>query len=156
MDLFKLFEPKPDHPMATASGAHEALLPLKTEKPLAAAAQLAHWAGTLRDTDGFACDDRLIAVKIVDDFARPVIAKLLQSCLAHLHVRDREQKRTAEVLYNYWINLSGAYGRCVSDNEHGERDSPRTQAHPTRIAQGQGAECNHEQDVHHQGEAYLE
>ena len=73
MDLFKLFEPKPDHPMATASGAHEALLPLKTEKPLEAAAQLAHWAGTLRDTDGFACDDRLAAVKIEDDLARPII-----------------------------------------------------------------------------------
>ena len=48
MDLFKLFEPKPDHPMATASGARDALLPLKTETPLDAAAQLAHRAGTLR------------------------------------------------------------------------------------------------------------
>jgi hypothetical protein len=125
MDLFKLFEPKPDHPMATASGARDALLPLKTEKPLDAAAQLAHWAGTLRDADGFACDDRLIAVRIVDDFARPIIGKLLKNCLAHLHVRDREQKKTIDVLYSYWINLSGAYGRCVSDNEHGERGAER-------------------------------
>lgn len=125
MDLFKLFESKPDHPMATAAGAHEALAPLRTEKPLEAAAQLAHWAATLRDTDGFACDDRLIAARIVDDFARPIIAKLFKSHLDHLHVRDREQKKTGEVLYNWWINLSGAYGRCVSDNEHGERGAER-------------------------------
>ena len=125
MDLFKLFETKPDHPMATASGAREALLPLKTEKPLAAAAQLAHWAGTLRDTPGFACDDRLTAVQIVDDFARPIINKLFAVHLTHLHTRDRDHKKTAEVLTDYWHNLSGAYGRCVSDNEHGERGAER-------------------------------
>ena len=125
MDLFKLFESKADHPMATTAGALEALLPLKTQQPLDAVQQLAHWAGTLRDTDGFACDDRLVAVKIVDDFARPIVAELFTGFLARLHVQDRVQHRSFDVLHDFWHNLSGAYRRCVSDNEHGERGAER-------------------------------
>src|SRR3972149_12308279 len=57
-EILKLFESKPDHPMVSADAARRILADLAKPAPAAALEQIAHWAGTLRDVDGFSCDDR--------------------------------------------------------------------------------------------------
>jgi len=124
-DIRKAFESRADHPMATVAEAQAILELLETEQPNAALEQLANWANSLRDTDGFACDTRLAVVKMIDDCARPHAEKVLAEFFAHLHFRDRAQKKSFELLHSYWTDISGAYARCVSDHEHGQQGAAR-------------------------------
>jgi hypothetical protein len=125
MDLFRIFDRRPDHPMATEAGAREVLESLQSEPPLEVVERLAHWAGTLHDTEGFGFRDRLTAVTLLDDFSRPVADRLYATLLARLHAVEPAQRRTFDMLSDFWRKLSAAYGRCVADNERSEKGTTR-------------------------------
>jgi hypothetical protein len=124
-DFLKAFESKADHPMATEAEAQAILALLEDEQPEAALEQLVDWARSLREADGFACDTRLAVVKAIDERARPRLENVLAGFFAHIHVRDRAQKKSFELLHSYWTEISGAYARCVSDHEHGQQGAAR-------------------------------
>lgn len=124
MELFKVFERKADHPMATVEEARNLLAELP-EKPEPALEQLSRWVESLRDADGFACDDRLNVVKAVDEAARQHVRSVFADFFSKIHQRTRSQRASFDLLCSYWRHLSGAYARCVADFEHGERRAAR-------------------------------
>ncbi|HUJ26591.1 MAG TPA: hypothetical protein VLW85_11270, partial [Myxococcales bacterium] len=119
MAPLRLFEKRPDHPLAERGELERVLAALRTSKPADALQELQHWQGTLRDFDGFACDDRLALVKSLDEAARPLAAKVFAEFCGQMHRRDRSQRKRAQLLEAFWANTGGAYARCVSDNEQG-------------------------------------
>jgi len=133
----RLFEKRPDHPLAERGELERVLAALKMAKPADALQEMQHWQGTLRDFDGFACDDRLALVKSLDDAARPLAAKLFAEFCAHMHRRDRGQRKRAQLLEAFWTNTAGAYARCVADNEqHGRRADDIRAELPVALARG--------------------
>ena len=89
--ILKLFESKPDHPMVSADAARRILADLAKTEPAAALEQIAHWAGTLRDVDGFSCDDRFEVATEVDAAGRERAGVVFAQFLERIHKRDREQ-----------------------------------------------------------------
>ena len=124
-DIRKLFESKPDHPMTSAADARRILAELADTEPAAALDQIAHWAETLRDFDGFSCDDRLEVAAEVDATGREHVEAVFAQFLERIHKRDRAQRKLFEPLYSFWIGISGAYGRCVFDHQRGEKGAAR-------------------------------
>ena len=123
-----LFEKRPDHPLAERGELDRVLAALRMSKPMEGLQELQHWQGTLRDFDGFACDDRLALVKNLDDAGRPIAAHVFAEFCAHMHGRDRGQRKRAQLLESYWTNTAGAYARCVSDNEQGGKRASEIRA----------------------------
>ena len=124
-DISKLFERKPDHPMTSAADARRILAELATTEPAAALDQIAHWAETLRDFDGFSCDDRFEVATEVDAAGRKRAAVVFAQFIGRIHKRDHGLRKLSEPLYSYWIDISGAYGRCVLDHQRGEKGAAR-------------------------------
>lgn len=116
----RLFETRPEHPLADPGEAKRMLDSLPRDQPDEAVQELQHWLGTLRDFDGFGCDVRLALVNRLDEFARPLVAELFSGYLVQAHQRGRAEHKRQELLQAFCDNLSGAYARCVSDNEKGE------------------------------------
>ncbi|HEY6821048.1 MAG TPA: hypothetical protein VI321_03450 [Burkholderiales bacterium] len=123
-----LFEKRPEHPLAQRGELERVLAGLEQSKSQDALQEIQHWLGTLRDFDGFACDERLSIVKQLDDAGRPLIAEAYVQFYALAHVRDRNQRKRAELLDLYWTNLSAAYARCVSDDEAGGKGAKAMRA----------------------------
>jgi hypothetical protein len=121
MPPLRLFEKRPEHPLAERGELERVLAGLKISAPADALQEIAHWLGTLRDFDGFACDDRLLLVKSLDDAARALVEKIFAAFYAGAHTRDRSEQQRESLLEAYWTNLSGAYARCVADNERQEK-----------------------------------
>ncbi len=119
VDLFKVFEKKPDHPLADADEAERLIASLPDKDPRAALEDIQTWLGSLADFEGFACDDRLARVKRLDETARKHAGVLFSAFLEHAHRRDRGERQREETLHAYWRNLAAAYGRCVADHEQG-------------------------------------
>ncbi|MBI2316950.1 MAG: hypothetical protein HYU75_08070, partial [Betaproteobacteria bacterium] len=49
----------------------------------------------------------------------------LAEFFAHVHHRDRAQKRSFALLHAYWSEISGAYARCLADHEQGRKGAAR-------------------------------
>jgi len=126
-ELGKLFEGKPDHPMTSAAGARRVLADLAKTEPLAALEQISHWAETLGNFDGFACDVRFEVAAEIEASGLPRAAIVFGAYFGHIHKRDREQRKQFESLYTFWHEVSGAYARCVTDHERGEKGAARVQ-----------------------------
>jgi hypothetical protein len=124
-DVRKLFERKPDHPMSSAAAARRVLADLAKAEPAAALEQIAHWAGTLRDFDGFSCDNRLEVVTEVEAAGQKPVQVVFAAFLGRIHKRDRVQRKLFDPLYAFWGGISGAYGRCVLDHERGAKGAAR-------------------------------
>lgn len=124
-DIRKLFEPKPDHPMTSAADARRILAELETTEPAAALDQIAHWAQTLGDFDGFSCDDRFAVAAEIEARGRERAEAVFAQFLERIHKRDRAQRKLFEPLYAFWSGISGAYGRCVLDHQRGEKGAAR-------------------------------
>lgn len=124
-DVRKLFEHKPDHPMTSAADVRRIFEDLAKTKPVAALEQIAHWAGTLRDFDGFSCDDRLEVVMEIEASGSRRAADVFAEFFNHIHMRDRTQRDLFEPLHAFWSGLSGAYGRCVLDHERAANGAAR-------------------------------
>ena len=124
-DVRKLFERKPDHPMTSAAAARRILAELATTEPAAALDQIAHWAETLRDFDGFSCDDRLDVAAEIEATGRERVEVVFAQFLERIHERDRAQRKLFEPLHSFWSGISGAYGRCVLDHQRGEKGAAR-------------------------------
>ncbi len=124
-DIRKLFERKPDHPMTSAAAARRILAELGKTEPAAALDQIAHWAETLRDVDGFSCDDRLEVTTEIEATGRKRAEVVFAEFFEHIHKRDRAQRKLSEPLNSFWSGISGAYGRCVIDHERGEKGAAR-------------------------------
>ncbi len=112
-----LFEARPDHPLADAGELERAVAALKDLAPAEALQEAQHWLGGLREFEGFSFAERLAIVQRLDDAVRAFAVKLAAEYLAGAHKRDRAERSRESLLQSYWDNLSGAYGKCVADDE---------------------------------------
>jgi hypothetical protein len=128
MPALRLFEKRPEHPLAQRGELERVLAGLAEAKPQDALQEIQHWLGTLRDFDGFGCDERLAIVRQLDDAGRTLAQEAFMQFYALAHLRDRSERKREELLDLYWTNLSGAYARCVSDNEAGGKGAKSMRA----------------------------
>jgi hypothetical protein len=124
-DIRKLFERNADHPMTSAAAARRILAELDKTEPAAALDQIAHWAETMTDVDGFSCDDRFDVTTEIEATGRKRAEVIFAEFFAHIHKRDRAQRKLSEPLNSFWSGISGAYGRCVIDHARGEKGAAR-------------------------------
>lgn len=121
LDWLKQFSGKPDHPLRDAEAASEVLAALPAGVSLENLEQISHWVGSVKETPGFACDDRLAVTRLLDAAAAAHAYSLFDQFLAKIHEQDRTTHKIWEALCEYWGRLAEGYGQCVADFEHGEK-----------------------------------
>jgi hypothetical protein len=121
LDWIKHFGGKPDHPLRDAEAAKEVLAGLPAGVSLETLEQISHWIGSVKDTPGFACDDRLAVMGLLDRAAAAHVEPLFGEFFSKIHRQDRSTTRIWEVLCEHWGRLTEGYAQCVADFEHGEK-----------------------------------
>ena len=121
LDWLKQFGGKPDHPLRDAEAAKEVLAILPEGGSLETLEQLSHWVGSVKDTPGFACDDRLAVMCLLDQTATVHAQSLFKQFFSKIHQQDRTTRKIWDALCEYWGRLADGYAQCVADFEHGEK-----------------------------------
>ncbi len=121
LDWLKQFGGKPDHPLRDANAANEVLAGLPEGISVDTLEQLSHWVGSVKDTPGFACDDRLAVMRLLDQAAAVHTGPLFNQFLSKIHQQDRTTRNIWDALCEYWGRLAEGYAQCVADFEHGEK-----------------------------------
>ena len=121
LEWFKEFGGKPDHPLRDAQAAEEMLAGLPEGVALETLEQISHWVGSVKDTRGFACDDRLAVMRLLDQAAATQVGPLFNQFFSKIHQPDRSTRNIWDALCEYWGRLSAGYAQCVADFEHGEK-----------------------------------
>lgn len=121
LDWLKQFGGKPDHPLRDAEAAKEVLAALPEGVSVESLEQLTHWVGSVKDTPGFACDDRLAVMRLLDQAGAVHALPLFGQFFAKLQEQDRVTRRIWDALCEYWGRLAEGYAQCVADFEHGEK-----------------------------------
>ena len=120
-DWFKQFGTKPVHPLRDAQAANEVLASLPQGVSLETLEQLSHWVGSVKDTSGFACDDRLAVMRLLDQAGAVHALPLFDQFSSKIHRQDRTARKIWDALCEYWGRLAEGYAQCVADFEHGEK-----------------------------------
>jgi hypothetical protein len=128
LDWLKPFGGKPDHPLRDAQAAQEVLAGLPEGVSLESLEQLSHWVGSVKDTTGFACDDRLAVMGLLDQAAAAHAGPLFDQFFAKIHQQDRATQKIWDTLCEYWGRLAEGYAQCVADFEHGEKGAKSVEA----------------------------
>jgi hypothetical protein len=121
LDWLKQFGGKPDHPLRDAGAAKEVLATLPEGVALETLEQLSHWVGSVKDAHGFACDDRLAVMRLLDQAAAVHAQPLFNQFFSKIHQQDRTTRKIWDALCEYWGRLAEGYAQCVADFEHGEK-----------------------------------
>jgi len=121
LDWLNKLSGKPDHPMRDAEAAQELLASLPQGVSLETLEQLSHWVGSVTETPGFACNDRLAVMCLLDQAAAAHAGPLFTQFFSKIHEQDRTTRKIWDELCEYWGRLSAGYARCVADFEHGEK-----------------------------------
>ncbi len=121
LDWLKQFGGKLDHPLRDAEAAKEVLAALPEGVSLESLEQLTHWVGSVKDTPGFACDDRLAVMRLLDETAAEHAQPLFDQFFSKIHQQDRATRKIWDALCEYWGRLAEGYAQCVADFEHGEK-----------------------------------
>ena len=123
LDWLKQIGGKLDHPLRDAQAAQEAIAALPDGESLETMEQLSHWVASVTDTPGFACDDRLAVIRLLDEAAAPHATTLFNQFFAKIHEQDRATRNIWDALCEYWGRLAEGYAKCVADFEHGEKNA---------------------------------
>jgi hypothetical protein len=121
LDWLNPFGGKADHPLRDAQAAGEALAALPEGAALETLEQISHWVATVTQTPGFACDDRLAVMRLLDEAGAAHAGPLFGQFFSKIHQPDRAARDIWEALCEYWGRLAQGYARCVADFEHGEK-----------------------------------
>ncbi|TAK65843.1 MAG: hypothetical protein EPO19_16325 [Betaproteobacteria bacterium] len=121
LDWLKRLGGKPDHPLRDVEAAKEVLAALPEGVSLETLEQLSHWVGSVKDTPGFACDDRLAVMSLLDQAAAVHAEPLFNQFFSKIHQQDRATRKIWDALCEYWRRLAQGYAQCVADFEHGEK-----------------------------------
>ncbi len=121
LDWLKRLGGKPDHPLRDVEAAKEVLAALPEGVSLETLEQLSHWVGSVKDTSGFACDDRLAVMSLLDQAAAVHAEPLFNQFFSKIHQQDRATRKIWDALCEYWRRLAQGYAQCVADFEHGEK-----------------------------------
>ena len=144
LDWIKHFGGKPDHPLRDAQAAQEVLADLPEGVSLETLEQLSHWVGSVRDTPGFACDDRLAVTRLLDQAATVHAGPLFNQFFSKIHEQDRATRKIWDALCEYWERLAEGYARCVADFEHGEKGAKNVEGEmPLALARALRAASMH-------------
>ena len=121
LDWLKLRGGKPDHPLRDAQAASEVIAGLPKGESLEALEQLSHWIASVNAAPGFACDDRLAVICLLDQAGTAHALPLFDLFFSKIHQQDRSTRKLWDGLCEYWERLAAGYARCVADFEHGEK-----------------------------------
>ncbi len=128
LDWFNKFGGKPDHPLRDAEAAAQTIAGLPEGVSLDSLEQISHWVGSVKDTAGFACDDRLAVMRLLDTAAAKHTGPLFDQFFAKIHQQDAATRKIWDVLCEYWARLAEGYAQCVADFEHGEKGAKNVEA----------------------------
>ena len=92
-EWLKQFGDKPDHPLRDAQAAREVLASLPEGVSLETLEQISHWVGSVRNAPGFACDDRLAVIGLLDQAATAHAEPLYLEFFSKIHQQDRAARK---------------------------------------------------------------
>jgi hypothetical protein len=121
LDWLKQLGSKLDHPLRDAHAAKEVLAALPQGVSVDTLDQLAHWVGSVKDTPGFACDDRLAVMRLLDQAATAHSVPLFDQFFSKMRQQDRTTRKIWDALCEYWGQLAQGYAQCVVDFEQGAK-----------------------------------
>ena len=127
LDWITQFSGKPDHPLRDAQAAQEVIASLPEGVSLENLEQLSHWIASVNEAQGFACDDRLAVMRLLDQAGAAHAGPLFNQFFSRIHQQDHATRNLWDGLCAYWDRLAQGYARCVADFEHGEKGAKRVE-----------------------------
>lgn len=118
---------KTDHPLRDAQAAQEVIASLSEGVSLETLEQLTHWIASVNEAPGFACDDRLAVMRLLDQAGAAQAGPLFSQFFSRIHQHDHGTRNIWDALCAYWDRLAQGYARCVADFEHGEKGAKRVE-----------------------------
>ena len=110
LEWLKEFGAKSDHPLRNAQAAEELLAGLPEGVSLENLEQISHWVASVKDAQGFACDDRLAVMRLLDQAAAAQAGPLFSQFFSKIHQQERATRNIWDALCEYWGRLAAGSG----------------------------------------------
>ena len=105
---------KADHPMHDVEAARKLLQDLPADQGKALE-EVSSWLETITAAEGYAPDDRIGVVKLVDETGQEYESIVLESFLRKAGLKEFDRLKLWHTLVGFWERLSAAYRRCLKD-----------------------------------------
>ena len=105
---------KADHPMYDVEAARKLLKDLPADQGKALE-EVSSWLETVTTAEGYAPDDRIGVVKLLDETGQDYEPVLLESFLREAKMKEHDRLKLWHTLVGFWEHLAAAYRRCLKD-----------------------------------------
>lgn len=105
---------KADHPMYNVEESRKLLRDLPADQ-CKALEEVSSWLETVAAAEGYAPDDRIGVVKLLDETGQDYEPVVLEHFLRKAGLKEFDRLKLWQALAGFWEHLSAAYRRCVQD-----------------------------------------
>lgn len=105
---------KIDHPMFSMEEAKKLLAELPKDDPFKALEETTAWITSVTDTAGFKAGLRIDLIKLLDETAQPLHARILKEYLAAPHLQDFQGMHLWKTMHHFTAELARAFDACLA------------------------------------------
>lgn len=120
---------KADHPMYNVAEAQKLLRDLPAD-PGKALEEISSWLETVTAAEGYAPDDHIGVVKLLDETGQEYEPIVLEEFLRKAGLKEHDRLKLWQALVGFWEHLSSAYRLCLQ--EIAQATKPGGAPHPER------------------------
>jgi hypothetical protein len=118
-----LFGKKSDHPLADPKSAQQLLEDLPKNDSLKTLQEITGWVESLRGQENFRLGDRLVALRLLDETARPFEYKLTRDHYSSASLSKFQENRLWAALNEFFTQIAQAYGEVLIGCRDGDKGS---------------------------------
>lgn len=117
------FDKKPDHPLADIETTQQLIHDLPKSDALKSLLEISDWFESVGEISGFRADQRFEIVQLLDDAARPYLARLAREYYGGTPLATFQETRIRAAFNNYYARVAQAYHRLLTDHENNSKGS---------------------------------
>lgn len=123
------FDKKPDHPLADIKLAQRLMQDLPKNDALKSLQEISDWLESVDNNTDFRADRRFEIVQLLDETARPYVAKLAREYYAATPPTAFQESRIWTVLNNFYIHIAQAYHGLLAAYHSNDKGGATLKAH---------------------------
>ena len=123
------FDKKPDHPLADIKTAQQLIQDLPKNDALKSLLEISDWFESVEQINDFRADQRFEIVQLLDDAARPYLAKLVREYYGGTPLAAFQETRIRVALNNFYARAAQAYHGLLTDYKNNSKGSAALKAY---------------------------
>jgi hypothetical protein len=117
------FDQKPDHPLADIKTAQQLIQDLPKNDALKSLLEISDWFESVEQINDFRADQRFEIVQLLDNTARPYLAKLVREYYGVTPLTTFQEARVRVALNNFYARAAQAYHGLLTDYKNSSKGS---------------------------------